>query len=65
MKLEFSRQIPKKPKYEILSNSVQWKSSCSMRTDERTDMTNLIVAFRNFANVPTSDVFPTFIHVLI
>jgi hypothetical protein len=41
-------------KYQISWKSVQWKQSCSMmingRTDGRTDMTKLIVAFRNFAN---------------
>jgi len=29
--------------------SFQWVSSCSMQTHGRTDMTKLIVAFRNFA----------------
>jgi hypothetical protein len=28
---------------------------CSMRTDRRTDMTKLIVAFRRFANSPKND----------
>jgi len=31
--------------------SVQWELSCSMRKDEQTDMTKLIVAFCNFASV--------------
>ena len=31
---------------------MQWEPSCSMRTDGRTDMTKLIVAFRCFANSP-------------
>jgi hypothetical protein len=39
--------------YENSWKSVQWKSSCVMRTDKRmdgqTDMTNLIAALRNFA----------------
>ena len=54
MKLKFSRHIFK----NIYSNikyalkSVQWKSSCSMRTGRRTNMTKIIVAFRNFANAP-------------
>jgi len=39
-------------KYQISRNCVQWEPSRSMRTDRRTDMTNLIVAFRNFANAP-------------
>jgi hypothetical protein len=37
-----------------LKNSVSWDPSCSMRTDRRTDMTKLIVAFRGFANTPKS-----------
>jgi Fe-S-cluster formation regulator IscX/YfhJ len=45
-------------KYQVSSNSFQWEPSCSMRTDGRThrqtDMTKLIVAFRNFANGPSS-----------
>ena len=53
MKLEFSRQILEKIlKYQISWISVQWDSSCFMRTDRRTDMTKLIVALRNFAKVP-------------
>ena len=39
-------------KYQISSKSVQWELSCFTRTDKRTDrgtdMTMLIVAFRNF-----------------
>jgi hypothetical protein len=47
--------------YRFLINRISWKSvqlepSCSMRTegpwDEQTDMTNLIVSFRNLANAP-------------
>ena len=52
MKLEFSRQIFKKYSYQISWKYVQWEPSCSMRTDTRTDMTKLIVAFRNFADAP-------------
>ena len=33
-------------------NSFQWEPSYSMLTDGRTDVTKLIVAFRNFANAP-------------
>ena len=40
----FNTQIPLK--------SVQWEPNCSMRTDRRTDMTKLIVAFRSFAKTP-------------
>jgi len=43
-------------KYQIPWKSVQWKPSCSMRTDGQTygqtEMTKLTVAFRNFANAP-------------
>jgi hypothetical protein len=39
---------------ETQRKSLQWKPSCSMRTDGRTDrhMTGLIVGFGNFANAP-------------
>jgi hypothetical protein len=36
-------------KFRISWKSVQWEPSCSMRTDVRTDLTKLIVAFRSFA----------------
>jgi len=57
MKLEFSLQVFRKIlKYRISWKSAQWEPSCSMqadgRTEERTDVTQLIVAFRNFANAP-------------
>jgi hypothetical protein len=52
-KLEFSRRIFRWIlKCQISWKSVQWEPSCSMRTDGRTDMTNLIVAFRNIVNAP-------------
>jgi len=35
--------------YRISWNSVQWESSCSIRTDGQIDITKLIVAFCNFA----------------
>jgi len=34
----------------ILRKCVQWESNCSMQTNRRIDMTNLIVVFLNFAN---------------
>jgi len=46
MKLEFSQQFFEK------YSKVQYEPSCSMWADGRTDMTKLIVAFRNFANAP-------------
>ena len=42
----------KKRKYQVSWKSVRWERSCFLRTDPRTDMTKLIVAFRNFVNVP-------------
>ena len=53
MKIEFSRQSFEE-KYQISNfvNPVQWESNCSMRTDRRTDMTELIVAVRNFSKTP-------------
>jgi hypothetical protein len=43
-----------KPKHQISSKSVTWKSICSMPTERQTDMTKLIVALRNFANASKS-----------
>jgi hypothetical protein len=51
MKPESSRQR-KILKHQISRQSVQWESSCSMRTDGKTEMAKLIVAFRNFMNAP-------------
>ena len=39
-------------KYQISWKSVRWELRCSMRTYRRTDMTNKIIDFRNFANAP-------------
>jgi len=55
MKLEFSRNI-----FEKLQNSDFMKSRstgayCSMRTDGRTDIVKLIVAFRTFAKPPKTN----------
>jgi len=53
MKFEVSRHFFRKViKYKISLISIKWEPSCSMRTDGRTDMTKLIVVFRNFAKVP-------------
>jgi len=45
----FPRDIRKLLKNKISQKSVQWEPSCSVRTDRRTGMTKLIVAFYNFA----------------
>jgi len=34
---------------------VLWEPTCSVRTDGRTDMAKLIVAFRNFVNAPKNE----------
>jgi hypothetical protein len=53
-KLEFPRQIfAKKLRYQIKSKYIQWKPTCYTRTEGQTAMKKLIVAFRNFANMPT------------
>ena len=51
-------------KYQISWKSIQWEPSCSMRSDRRTDMTKLIVAFRNFVNAPKNGIWATR-HVLL
>jgi len=38
--------------YQISWQSVQWEPSCSLRTNGLTDLTKLIVAFRNFWKAP-------------
>jgi hypothetical protein len=48
----FSTYFRKILTYQISWKSVQREPKCSMWTDGRTDMTKLIVAFRNFANAP-------------
>jgi hypothetical protein len=48
----FSTDFRKSLKYQVSSKSVHWEPSFSMRTDRRTNMTKLIVAFRNLANAP-------------
>jgi hypothetical protein len=54
-KLEFSRAYFRKIlKYKISWKSVQLEPSCSMRTDRRTNVTNVTVAFRNIANAPNT-----------
>jgi hypothetical protein len=58
----FSADFREKLKCEILSKSVQWKPSCSMQTERRTDgqsdrqtdKTKVIVASRSSAKAPKS-----------
>jgi hypothetical protein len=58
MKLEFSQQIIEKysnikfHKNPFIGTQVV---PCEKRTDGQTDMTNLTVTFRNFANVPNDE----------
>jgi hypothetical protein len=41
-----------KLKYQISRKYFQWEPSYAMRTDRRTNMAKLTVAFRNFAKAP-------------
>jgi len=45
----FSAEFRKRLKSGISWQSVQWEPSCSKRTEGQTDMTKLMVAFRNYA----------------
>jgi len=52
MKVEFFGQIFENCLHiKYHEHNVRWEPR-SMRTDGRTDMTKLVVAFHNFANVP-------------
>jgi hypothetical protein len=53
MKLEFSVQfLEKYSNIKFYENPSGGEPRCFMRTNRRTDMPKLIVAFRNFANAP-------------
>ena len=52
----FSTDFWKIHKYQISWKPFLWESNFSMQKDWRTDMTKLIVAFRNFANAPKNDI---------
>jgi hypothetical protein len=52
-------------KYKISWKSFQWKPSCCMRTNGQTDITKLIVAFRNFANVHKNDLLYVSVQLVI
>jgi hypothetical protein len=48
----FSIYFRKILKHQISWKFVQWEPSCSMRNDEETIITKLLVAFCNYANAP-------------
>jgi hypothetical protein len=56
MKPEFSRQIFETNTNITFHKTLQWQSRCFLRkdgrTEEQTNMTKVIVAFRNFAKAP-------------
>ena len=53
MKFEFSRQIFEKKKAQISASiKIRPVGAELFHVDGQTDMTKLIVAFRNFANAP-------------
>jgi hypothetical protein len=55
----FSADFLKTLKYHISWKSVQWEPRCSMRTDRRTDIVKLMVAFRIFSQEPkTHEMLP-------
>ena len=51
----FSTYFRKTLKHNIPRKSLQWEPSCYMRTDGRTDMTELKVTFRNFADASKNE----------
>jgi len=56
----FSTNLRKILKYQISLNSVQWEWSCSMRTEGQTEVTKLILTFRNFSKAPKHNPYPFF-----
>jgi len=55
MKLEFFISFRKKiAKHQISWKFVEWEPSISMQTNRQTDMTKLMVTFRNFPKAPKS-----------
>ena len=50
----YSRDLWNMLEFQISWKSVQWETSCSVRTD-RQDMTKLIVDFSDFVNTPKKD----------
>jgi hypothetical protein len=59
MMFEFFKRFFENIQITISYKTFQWKMSCSMRTD----MTKLIATFRNFANVPKSQILLTSKHI--
>jgi hypothetical protein len=61
IKIVFSRKISKKKfaRFKLHENPSVRSRGCSMRTDtdRQTDMTKLILAFRNFAKAPKTQHF--------
>ena len=55
--LIFSTDFREKPQCKILSKSVRWEPSCSMRIDRQTDMKQLIVAFGDPMKAPKNSTF--------
>jgi hypothetical protein len=56
--LIFSSEFLKILKCKTSRKSGQWEPRYSMRTEERTDMTKVLVAFRNSANSPKEETIP-------
>jgi hypothetical protein len=50
--LDFLHRFSKNAQKSISRQSIQWKKSCSTRTDRQTDVTKLMIALRNYANAP-------------
>jgi hypothetical protein len=59
----FSAQFRKIMKYQISWKSSQWGQNCSLRTDGRTDVKNLMVTFRNFAKALKNETKMWFVEI--
>ena len=62
MKLFFTTDFRNVLKYKISWKFVRWEPSYSMRSEGQTDVTKIIVPFRNFAKAPkmvVTDIFNT------
>jgi len=58
MKIEFLNSFSKNIQLAIFRKPLQWKRSCFMRTDGRTDRQDAANSrFRNFVNAPKNDGF--------